>query len=101
MWGYPHIPVGRRVERPTQCRPGRRVSQVAAPTAQCAAQSWLQEYISGELLAFQLSSWELFSRSRCASQAWSAEKTTNKRYDESGIPNEAPGGRSQKLAAKK
>ena len=20
MWGYPHIPVGRRVERPIQCR---------------------------------------------------------------------------------
>ena len=28
MWGYPHIPVGRRVERPTQCRRRGRGSQL-------------------------------------------------------------------------
>ena len=30
MWGDPHISVGRRVERPIQCRKGAEVSQVDA-----------------------------------------------------------------------
>src|SRR2546423_15593093 len=99
MWGYPHIPVGRRVERPNQCRPAGGWSQVAAPTPQCGAPSWPHEYISGELSAFQLSSWELSSRPTFASQPWSEEKPTNTSYDEGRFTSEAPvaGGRSSRL----
>lgn len=35
MWGYPHIPVGRRVERPIQCRKVAEASQLLAAYRLC------------------------------------------------------------------
>ena len=44
MWGYPHIPVGRRVERPIQCRLLTHWGQLSAISA----------FGSGQLLAITI-----------------------------------------------